>query len=170
MSEQQEIESTGVLLSQICRLEHARAHELLDELGLYRGQHRILRALWAQDGLTHTELAGCSHVRPATISKTIQRMEKAGLVERKHDAEDQRLSRVYLTPAGRAAQGGVEQMWHRLEEEIFAGLAPEERALLQQTFLQIRGNLMRVTGRKQPAATGARRPVQEVEGRQIEHA
>ncbi|MFL7810188.1 MAG: MarR family winged helix-turn-helix transcriptional regulator [Anaerolineae bacterium] len=170
MSEQQEIESIGVLLSQICRLEHARAHELLDELGLYRGQHRILRALWAEDGLTHTELAGCSHVRPATISKTIQRMEKAGLVERRHDAEDQRLSRVYLTPAGRAAQEGVEQMWYRLEEEIFAGLPAEECARLQQAFLQIRDNLMRVTRRNQPAVTGHQGRRHKMKGREHEHA
>jgi DNA-binding MarR family transcriptional regulator len=145
MSEQPEIESIGVLLSQICRLEHARAHELLDDLGLYRGQHRILHALWAQDGLTHTELAARSHVRPATISTTVQRMVKVGLVECKHDPQDQRLSRVYLAAAGRTAQAEVEQVWHKLEEEIFAGLAVEERALLRQAFLQIRGNLMQVT-------------------------
>jgi DNA-binding MarR family transcriptional regulator len=170
MSEQQEIESIGLLLSQVCRLEHARAHELLEELGLYRGQHRILRALWAQDGLTHTELADSSHVRPATISKTIQRMENAGLVERRHDAKDQRLSRVYLTPAGRAAQEGVERMWHRLEEEIFAGLSAQERALLQQAFLQIRDNLMQVTGRKQPAVAGHRGRRHKMRERGHEHA
>jgi len=44
MSQRPEPESIGVLLAQICRLDHARAHELLEELGLYRGQH---------DGRTH---------------------------------------------------------------------------------------------------------------------
>ena len=37
------------LLAQVCRLEHARSHELLEELGLYRGQHRIFelfRHVW----------------------------------------------------------------------------------------------------------------------------
>jgi DNA-binding MarR family transcriptional regulator len=165
MSDQQEPESIGVLLSQICRLEHARAHELLEELGLYRGQHRILRALWTQDGLTHTELGERSHVRPATISKTIQRMEKAGLVERKHDAEDQRLSRVYLTEAGRAVQGDVERSWRRLEEELFAGLTQQERALLRQAFLRIRDNLVRVTRRKRPSPTGTGHPRRKTEGR-----
>jgi len=148
MSQRSEPESIGFLLAQVCRLEHVRAHELLEELGLYRGQHSMLRALWEQDGLTHTELAKCSHVRPSTITKTIQRMEKVGLVERKHDAEDQRVSRVYLTKAGRAVQGDVEQTWHKLEEEIFAGFTLEERILLRRFFLQIRENLIRVTRRK----------------------
>jgi DNA-binding MarR family transcriptional regulator len=148
MSQPPEQESIGSLLSQVCRLEHARAHELLEELGLYRGQHRILRGLWWQDGLTHTELSKHAHVRPSTISTTIQRMEKVGLVERKHDAEDQRVSRVYLTEAGRALQGAVEQAWHRLEEEIFADLTMEEQVLLRRLFFQMRENLMRVTQRE----------------------
>ena len=138
----------GSLFSQISRLEHARAHELLEELGLYRGQHRILRALWVQDGLTHTELARHAHVRPSTMSTTIQRMEKAGLVARKHDAEDQRVSRVYLTEAGRMLQGDVEQAWRRLEDEMFAGFTVEERVLLRRLFLEMRENLMRVTQRE----------------------
>ena len=148
MSELPEQESIGSLLSQVCRLEHARAHELLEELGLYRGQHRILRALWRQDGPTHTELSQHAHVRPSTISTTIQRMEKVGLVERKHDAEDQRVSRVYLTEAGRALQGDVEQAWQRLEDEILRDFTLEERVLLRRLFLQMRENLMRVTQRE----------------------
>ena len=150
MSQRPEPESMGSLLSQICRLEHARAHELLEELGLYRGQHRILRALWGQDGLTHTELAEYAHVRPSTISTTIQRMERAGLVERRHDAGDQRVSRVYLTESGRALQEDVEQAWRRLEEEVLDGLTLEERVLLRRLFLQVRENLERVTSRERP--------------------
>ena len=148
MSQQSEPESIGFIHAQVCRLEHARAHELLDELGLYRGQYSILHALWKQDGLMHTELSRHSHVRPATITKTIQRMEKAGLVERKHDAEDQRVSRVYLTQVGRALQEDVEQTWRRLEEEIFADFTLEERVLARRFFLQMRENLIRVTRRK----------------------
>ena len=146
----QQSESTMMsLLGQICRLEHARSHELLEELGLYRGQHRILRALWEQDGLTHTELSEFSHVRPATISTTVQRMETAGLVERRHDAEDQRVSRVYLTQTGRTLQEDVEQVWYKIEEEVFADVTPEERMLLRRLFIQMRDNLMRVTQQRQ---------------------
>jgi DNA-binding MarR family transcriptional regulator len=148
MSQGSEPESIGSLLSQVSRLEHARAHELLEELGLYRGQHRILRALGKQDGLTHTDLSERAHVRPSTITTTIRRMEKAGLVERRADAEDQRISRVYLTQVGRALQGDVQQVWRRLEEETFDGFTLEERVLLRRLFLQMRENLMRVTRKK----------------------
>jgi DNA-binding MarR family transcriptional regulator len=75
-------------------------------------------------------------------------MEKAGLVERKRDAEDQRVSQVYLTQVGRALQGDVEQTWLRLEEETYSDFTLEERILLRRFFLQMRENLVRVTRRK----------------------
>ena len=142
-----EPESIGNLHAQTCRLNHARMHQLFDELGLYRGQYWVLRALWEQDGLTHTELSERARVRPATTSKTTDRMEKAGLVTRKPDADDQRVSHVYLTSAGRAMQEDVDQMWNRLEAEIFAGFTMEERILLRRFLQQMRDNLARVTGR-----------------------
>jgi DNA-binding MarR family transcriptional regulator len=143
-------ESVDYLLAQICRLHHSRAHTLLEEIGLYRGQTHVLRVLWEREGCTHSELATRLHVQPATITRMIQRMERAGFVERRPDPEDQRVSRVYLTEAGRAVQGDVQQIWHTLEEETFAGLSPEERALLRRFFVQLRDNLMRVTGGKHP--------------------
>jgi DNA-binding MarR family transcriptional regulator len=146
MTEPAEAESLDALFAQICRLKHARIHTLLEGLGLYRGQPSVLRALWAQEGLMHTELARRLQVQPATITRMLQRMEKAGFVQRRPDPDDQRVSRVYLTEGGRAVQAGVQQVWRQLEEEAFAGFAPEERALLRGFFLQIRENLERVAG------------------------
>jgi DNA-binding MarR family transcriptional regulator len=140
-----EPESLDFLLAQICRLKHARVHTLMEALGLYRGQPKVLRALWEQEGLTHTELAKRVHVQPATITKMLQRMEKSGFVQRKADLEDHRVSRVYLTQAGRAVQSDVQQVWRKLEQEAFAGFTMEERVLLRRFFLQIRENLTRVT-------------------------
>jgi len=148
MSQRAEPESTGFILSQVCRLSHARGHELLHKLDLHRGQHNILRALWAQDGLTHTELAQAAHVRPATITTTVQRMEKAGFVTRARDAKDQRVSRVYLTQSGREIRESVEQVWSQLDEERFAGFTSEERLLLRQLLLQVRENLIEATKRE----------------------
>ena len=150
MIRQNEPESIDYLLAQICRLHHSRAHTLLEEIGLYRGQPHVLRALWEEEGRTHSELAARLHVQPATITRMIQRMERAGFVERRSDPEDQRVSRVYLTEAGRAIQEGVQQIWHTLEEETLAGFGPEERGLLHDIFVRLRDNLMRATGGKHP--------------------
>jgi DNA-binding MarR family transcriptional regulator len=145
VSHQPESESLDQLLAQICRLKHARVQALLETLGLYEGQPAMLRSLWAQEGLTHTELARRLRVQPATITKMIQRMQKAGFVERRPDPEDERVSRVYLTEAGHAVQTEVRGVWHTLEKEAFAEFTEEQRTLLRQFFLQIRDNLTRVT-------------------------
>jgi len=145
MSQPPESESLDLLLAQICRLKHARVQALLETLGLYEGQPSMLRTLWAEEGQTHTELARRLRVQPATITKMIQRMQKAGFVERRSDPEDERVSRVYLTETGRAVQTDVRGVWHTLEKEAFAEFSGEERALLRQFFLQIRENLLRVT-------------------------
>jgi DNA-binding MarR family transcriptional regulator len=138
-------EGLGTLLAQVCRVQHARAHELLEELGLYRGQHAVLRTLWKGEGLTQTELAERAHVRAATISKTIQRMEEVGLVERRSDEQDARLSRVYLSPVGRDLQRDVEARWRQLEAELSVGLGGEQLDLLRDVLVAVRENLLRVT-------------------------
>jgi DNA-binding MarR family transcriptional regulator len=146
MTEPAEVESLDSLFAQICRLKHARIHTLLEALGLYRGQPSVLRALWEQEGLMHTELARRLQVQPATITKMLQRMQKAGFIERRPDPDDQRVSRVYLTEAGRAVRANVQEVWRQLEEEAFAGFTLEERVLLRRFFLHIRENLKHVTG------------------------
>jgi DNA-binding MarR family transcriptional regulator len=146
MSESSSSESLDSLFAQICKLKHARIHTLLEGLGLYRGQPPVLQALWEQEGLMHTELARRLRVQPATITKMLKRMERAGFVERRPDPEDQRVSRVYPTEAGRAVRADVQQVWRQLEEEAFAGLTPEERSVLRGLFERIRENLVAVSG------------------------
>ena len=136
-------QATSHLLVQTCKLLRIRAHALLEEIGLYGGQQFVLMALWQKEGITHSELAGQLHVRPATITNALKRMERAGFVERRQDAEDQRVSRVYLTDAGRNIRDAVEGVWRELEKQTFAGFSSEERTLLDQFLLRIRNNLMR---------------------------
>ncbi len=137
-----------MLLVQVCRLHYLRAHELLEKIGLYRGQPPVLRALSEQEGLKHTELAERLRVTPATITRMLQRMEKAGFVERRPDPEDQRISRVYLTEAGRGVQSALREVVRTMEAETFAGFSQEEQALLRRLLEGIRDNLLRAVDRE----------------------
>jgi DNA-binding MarR family transcriptional regulator len=131
----------GYLLAQVCKAHHFRSRTLLDEIGLYRGQQFVLCALWAEEGITHSELAERLHVHPATVTNAIKRMERAGFVERRPDSEDQRVSRVYLTDAGREVQDAVEGVWAELEEQTLDGFSGAERDALEQFLERIRANL-----------------------------
>jgi DNA-binding MarR family transcriptional regulator len=141
MSAQPTPERLGHLLNKVCLLRQRRMHDLLDALGLYRGQPSMLRALWAGDGVTHTALAGQLNKSPATITKTVKRMEKAGFVERKPDPRDERLSRVFLTAAGRDVQAAVEQVWQDFEVQAFAGFSQDELATLRSLLQSVCQNI-----------------------------
>ena len=65
--------------------------------GVTPGQLPVLICLWEQDGLTQRELYERVHIEQATMSNTLSRMERDGLVKRKPDPEDRRAARVTLT-------------------------------------------------------------------------
>jgi MarR family transcriptional regulator, organic hydroperoxide resistance regulator len=138
------------LLGQVCRLHHLRVRTLLQDLGVHRGQPKLLFALVEEDGLTQTELVKRMQISPATVTKMISRMEKSGFLKRKRDLEDQRVSRVYLTDAGRALISELIEISQGIGEEVFAGFSQEERILMQRLLLVMRENLVRVTGKKSP--------------------
>jgi DNA-binding MarR family transcriptional regulator len=144
MATQIEPETIDWLFVQVCRLHYSRAHIILEEIGLYRGQPPVLRHLHIQDGLTQTELGQRLEVSPATVTKMIQRMEKAGFVQRRQDEADQRVSRVYLTQAGRAIKAEMAARLKTIEAEAFAGFSLDERVIMRRLLLQMRDNLQKV--------------------------
>lgn len=144
MTQRTELEALDFLLAQVCRLHYIRAQGLLDTLGIYRGQPPVLHILHEQEGLTQSELAARLDLAPATVTKMLQRLEKAGFVQRQTDAEDQRVSRVYLTDAGRAIQADVTAALGQLAQETFNDFTLEERVVLRRLMLQMRENLSRV--------------------------
>ncbi len=79
-------------------MQQLRAH------GLHPGQAMCLRLLSVNDSITQRDLADVLHVARPTVTKMLNSMEKAGLVRRRPDVTDARLTRVELTAAGRAEE------------------------------------------------------------------
>jgi DNA-binding MarR family transcriptional regulator len=143
MARQSMHEMTGFMLGRMCKLMRSRIHAMFDDIGLHRGQHFVLHVLWKNEGITHSELAARSCVQPATITNALKRMEKAGLVERRRDTEDERVSRVYLTEAGRAIRSKVEDTFREFEAQALSGLSKEEVATLRDLLRKVQENLTR---------------------------
>ena len=136
-------ESISYLLVQVCKAHRGKAQELLTKIELHPGQEMLLLRLWPGDGLTQSELAGDLCISPATMTKMLDRMAKTGLVERRTDVEDQRVSRVYLTAEGRSLREPVEGIWHEIEAQSLVNLTMDERILLRRLLLQVYENLTR---------------------------
>jgi len=113
----------------------------LQKLGLHLGQEQTLFQLWEEDGLTQSQLADAACVDISTITRMVERMESAGLLQRRPDPKDARISRVYLTERGRALREPVEQLWRTLEARLVQKLTVTEQALLRRMLIQMAANL-----------------------------
>jgi DNA-binding MarR family transcriptional regulator len=143
MTEKLTSDSISYLLVQTCKAHRAVAEKLWSEIGLYVGQDMILRQLWDTEDVTQSELAERLCIQPATVTKMLQRMERSGLIQRRNDPEDQRVSRVGLTEQGRTLCQPYHELWDRLEQYSIQGLSLEERVLLRRLLMQVRDNLSR---------------------------
>ena len=126
---------------QLMRIYFIRTHFYFDKLGLYHGQPQILFSLKMKDGQSQKELADIRKVKASTTTVMIKRMEKAGLVERKQDEKDQRVSRIFLTDKGLEICNKVEEFNKELEREFFLGFSEEEKIVLRRLLMQVRDNL-----------------------------
>jgi DNA-binding MarR family transcriptional regulator len=131
----------GFQFFQIGRMHRQRAEEALNQLGIHAGQEMTLLQLWIEEGLPQSQLAAAMKVEPPTATRMLQRMEQAGLIERRLDPEDARVSRVYLTERGRSLEQPVLQVWRELEAHTVAGLSDTEQALLHRLLQQVLTNL-----------------------------
>ncbi len=133
----------------------ALERELLDEMtgwsprdrgGIFKSWHQhalslvhlnVLTALEAEGALSMKQLAEAMDVSDASATGIVDRMEKRGLVERRHGTEDRRVVRVYATEAGfqifrdMAAhrRDGLKKVLAELTEDEMASLLVGMRAI-----------------------------------------
>ena len=136
-----ETDSVDLILGQFIKAHRQITYTQLAKLGLYPGQPPVLAALSRNDGCSQTELVNSLSVKPATITVTLQRMEKVGLLTCKSDVKDLRISRVYITDKGKELAIKVEETVKDIEKECFIGFTQEEKILLRRFLIQMRDNL-----------------------------
>ena len=128
-------------LMRVARAHRTLAASLLSQVGLHPGQEALLMELWDEDGRTQANLADSLGVEPPTVTKMLQRMENADLVDRRPDATDRRAVRVYLTPKGRRLKGRVDKLWAELETRTVVGLSDRQQGTLRSLLNSLEGNL-----------------------------
>ena len=129
--------------TRVIRMYYGRMQAQLAEVGIYRGQPPIMGLLYQHDGMSQKEMASALNLSPATMTVTLKRMEKAGLVRREMDEHDQRILRVHLSEQGR-------QMWLKsadqiraVTEELMEGFTPEEERQMREYLYRIARNMER---------------------------
>ncbi|MGF7087583.1 DNA-binding MarR family transcriptional regulator [Kroppenstedtia sanguinis] len=130
-----------VLLSKICSQTRRNYSGLLHEFNLHVGQEHALCQLWMEEGITQLELSQRMGCEPSTLTNMLKKLENYGLIYRQRDDVDGRVSRVYLTPEGRALQRPIQEIWRREQEKLLTGILPEERLLLRRLLQQMLENI-----------------------------
>ena len=131
------------LIVAVGRRHRQLAGELLHTIGLHPGQELMLQLL-SSGPLSQREIAERIGVEPPTVTRMLQRLELAGLVERSPDARDARVVQVSLSAHGRALQLPAAEVWRVLEARTTDSLSEVENAQLRALLTKVLGNLTRV--------------------------
>lgn len=134
--------------AQSARDRRGLERELLDEMtswtpgdrrGAFKTWHRhslslvhlnVLTGLEAEGPLSMKRLAEIMDVSDASATGIVERMEKRGLVERRHDAADRRVVLVHPTEAGARVFSDMADQRRKRLSQVLARLSHDEMAAL----------------------------------------
>lgn len=97
----------------------------------------VLRVLLDSDGLKSSEVAARGWSSPGTLTSVVNTLVREGYVERRSDASDRRVVRLYVTEKGRqvceeyVAQAGPK--WRN----AFDFVSPGDEAVVRRFFVQM---------------------------------
>jgi len=102
-----------------------------DRVGLSAPRLSALSVIVFRGPLSLSALAAAEQVRPPTITRLVQELERAGLVERLRDATDRRVTRIRATPKGKQLLDAGRRARVELLARAVARLPRSERTLLR---------------------------------------
>lgn len=125
------------LLARASAQASAQFHARLRKHGLQVPEWRVLATLSNGDGLTIGELAAIALLRQPTMTKTIDRMERTGLVVRRPGDSDRRQVQVFITPDGRRRVRAALRDAKQHEAEVLSRYGTAEATRLKEMLLSL---------------------------------
>ena len=116
------------------------------EMGLTvgEGQPRILNCLLEQGEMSQRELADACMFDVTTLSRTLDKMEKAGLLTRKVNPASRRAHLITLTPEGKVKARQVQKLFVWLDQVLWGDIEEKEMEDLYRTLKKIEENVKKV--------------------------
>lgn len=134
-------DALGYLVLDITRLMTARFDAKARELGITRAQWSLVAALLRAEGSSQAELAELMDVTPMSVGRLVDRMVRAGWVERRALASDRRRWGLHLTRKAHALRPQLRALSEETAEEALAGLSPAARRRLLADLKTVRSTL-----------------------------
>jgi MarR family transcriptional regulator, transcriptional regulator for hemolysin len=120
-------------LAELQRLVRAYADRTSARYGITRAQWAVLAKLERNEGMKQTELAEQMEMQPITLTRLIDKLCDADLIERRADGADRRVNRLHLKPAARPLLAKLAGLRSEITTTALAGIpAADAQRLLSQ--------------------------------------
>ncbi|WP_225411631.1 MarR family winged helix-turn-helix transcriptional regulator [Stigmatella hybrida] len=137
---------TGYFVTRTARAFMRVAEAQLRPLGLGVAHIPVLLCLAEEGALTQAEIAQRTHVEQPTAAALLQRMAKAGLIERSPDPRDRRATLIRLSPRAEEVMPKALKLLGQSNGEATAGLSAKELETLHGLLRRVLANLTEMTG------------------------
>ena len=131
----------GYLVTLAQKLLHRGLGDGLQQHGVSVAQWAVLVVLWETDGLAQKELSERVAVETATLSRTIDRMERDGLVARVRSDADRRQIHVHLTEHGAGLWRELVPVAEANQDRALSGISDEEEEILRGLLKRVIANM-----------------------------
>ena len=112
----------------------------------------LLATLAREDGQTLAALSRKLLVTAGNLTGLVDRAARDGIVERRPDAKDRRLTRVHLTPKGQRLAAQSIKRHQRLAEDLVGAMDKRDRESLRELLGLLRDSIQRKTNGKSRGA------------------
>jgi MarR family transcriptional regulator, transcriptional regulator for hemolysin len=133
----------GFLVHDVSRMRRTLFDQRVKELGITRAQWSALSALSRHEteGTIQSDLARQLEVGKVTIGGLIDRLEGSGIVERRADAEDRRIRRVFITQKGYDVIEQMQSIGRELNSLIMRNITLDQIHLAEEVLYSMKVNL-----------------------------
>ena len=132
----------GFLLHDVARLMRKRFEQNARGLGLTRSQCQVLAHLARNEGIQQSGLADILEVEPITLTRLLDRLEEAGLVERRAHPTDRRIRQLHLTSKAHPLIADIFTIGAATRGEALECVAEEDRDRLFSVLSRMKANLL----------------------------
>ena len=134
------------LMHELSRLISTHVDQHLAKAGVTHAQWWAMMHVFEHEGLTQTELAEVMQMGRASLGKLLERLEAKSWIERRPDASDSRVRRVFLRHAAVPLFAHMTAEGKALFKTFLAGISPAEEKRLLTGLRKIRRNAVRAEG------------------------
>lgn len=114
------------LLARASTLVSEQFHARVNAAGLRIPEWRVLATLHDREAMTIGHLAEITLLTQPTLTRVVARLEDCGLVLRRSEPEDRRITRVSITPAGREKVQPLIERAKAHEAQVLSGYPEAE--------------------------------------------